>query len=582
MIQVWLTSGALLVVLAGLGWHVPFGSGRRQALGPERFALHLTVGVALGVVALHWLTPLLGLVGGALLLIASGLCGWWRLVHGLQRRRWRLERRRSLPLLIAMVVGAIPATLAVASSTVPFNFDGIFHSMLVHIIAEGGSIPTTWEPFEPVPLNYPLGIHLLMAVNQRFFAPLLPELFRAFCWWFAALQIPLAWVLAKRFLRHDWAALGAAIIFAVVPRWGAPANITLWGGLPTLVDMTFFGAFLLLMLRTRVRSDILAGGILLAAIIMTHHLTAFIIAMVLGVYLLTILYRPARPHQRDFLLLCLPVQLLLALPALMRYVQQSRRLGDTEAFSFTEEKVFTLMEYVQQSGTIFLLLVLVGIVWGLWRSQRLAHVHLLACWIGSIGVGYLLVGQIYPWYILQTSGQVMTAMTPSRWATMLACPLAIVAAMPLKHRHVWWLAVPIFVFLTWSEHRQPVEQALSPARIALYTALREHVPKNDFILNTITMSGFEIGWMAALSGRESYPTQLPASEPRNHPAIREKEEFLGNPDLERLRQWLARRGKIGYILAAQPPAGATPHPLLEPVWQQPSVVLYRLTPETEP
>ena len=556
MFLAWMIAGLLGLALAGIGWWLP---GRRH-LAMERVAVRLGVGLAAGVIVLYAGTAAVGLLPAAVFAIVIGLVGWARM----GRLRWR---PMSWEMGLLILIGAALASTGVMAATLPRGFDPSFHCLIGRIVLLTDGIPHSWEPFEPVQLNYPLGPHLLIATIARLGGCELHAAFLACMWWFCALQVPMTWLVARRLLGNSRAALGAALVFALTPDWGAPVNFTQWGGLPMLIDQVFFLAFVLLLLRRPKFRDWLAGGTLLAAVVMTHHLAAMLIAAILGLYLIS------GAREWRFLLGSVAVQLLLASGFLFSFVAKVRALDSTHALKFLEEPILGPMAYIEQAGAIFVGLVIAGLLWGVIRRVRYVHGRFLLCWVLALAGGYLVFGQLYPRYMLATTGEAAMAFTPSRWATMLTSPLAILAAWPFVQRWSWWIAFPLLLCGGYNQLQWPNDR-YAPENLTMYRQLARILPADAFVLNTITHDPLEIAWQAVLSGHEVRTSPLPASEPRDAPEIQAKQAVMRTGTPEQLFSWCEARGKPCFILAPStrtPPAGA-----LEPIWQNGRFVVYRL------
>jgi hypothetical protein len=534
----------------------------------ERLAVHMTSGLGGGIILLYAITACAGLRAAAIFAICLGLGGWLRLLWLIRRRRWHCVRSSSPELTLLLVLGAALASTGVLAATLPRGFDPSFHCLIGRILLLSEGIPQTWEPFEPVQLNYPLGPHLLIASVVRLGGCELPNAFLAWLWWFCALQLPMTWLVARKILGNRRAALGAALVFALTPNWGSPVSFTEWGGLPMLIDQLFFLAFALLLLRRPGRRHCLAGGVLLAAIVMTHHLAALLIAAILGLYLIS------GAREWRFLLGSVALQLLLASGFLLSFVAKARALESTHTLRFLEEPILSPLTYIEQSGAIFAGLVMGGLLWLLVRRPRFARGRLLLCWLLALGGGYLLFGQIYPRYMLATTGEAAMAFTPSRWATMLSSPLAIAAAWPFVRRWTWWAALPL-LFWGGTNQLQWPDERYKPEHLTMYRQLAKILPEDAFVLNSLTRDPLEIAWQAVLSGREAQRSPLPASEPRDAPEVQRKGEAMRTGTPEALLAWCELRKKPCFILAPRP---GTDLPVsgMEPIWQDAQFTVYRL------
>jgi hypothetical protein len=570
MLASWFISGFLGAVLAGIGWWVPCGQ-RPRALGMERIATQMAVGLAGGIIILYVITACAGLSAAIGLAIILGIAGWARLAWLARHRRVCGVRNASSALILLVALGAALATTGILASSIPRGFDPSFHCLISRILLDSQGIPHSWEPFEPVQLNYPLGSHLLIASISRLSGGELPQAFLGCMWWFCALQVPMTWLVARRILGNPKAALGAALVFALTPKWGAPVNFTTWGGLPMIIDQLFFLAFALILLRRPTLSKIVPGGILLAAIVMTHHLAAMLIAAVLGLYLIT------GAKEWRFMLGSVGVQLLLASGFLISFIAKAHALESTHALKFLEEPILGPKEFVEQAGIIFVCLVVAGLLWALAKRMSYQKGRFLLCWIIALSGGYVLFGQLYPRYMLASTGEAAMAFTPSRWATMLSSPLAIAAAWPFAQRWAWWILLP---FLLWGGNRQlqSAEERYPPGHLAMYRQLDHILPADAFVCNFLTRDRLEVAWQGVLSGREVQYSSLPASEPREAPTLLKKAKVMRAGDLDGLSEWCQARGKPCFVLTPRQATDAVPVPRLEPFWQNDRFAVYRLLP----
>jgi hypothetical protein len=180
---------------------------------------------------------------------------------------WALARAVSLPVIAGLLVRAIP----VATADFPLNDGGLFYTMTRDLQAAGFVPPatTTYNDLG-IPFAYPpLGFYLAGLLSEAGVA-LLP-LFQFLPLLFAALTIPVVYLLAREILGSTFKALIATWAFALLPRsfeWlvvggGLTRSLGLLLGLLAILEgLRFF--------RTSRRRDGVAMGILAGLTALSH------------------------------------------------------------------------------------------------------------------------------------------------------------------------------------------------------------------------------------------------------------------------------------------------------------------------
>lgn len=233
-----------------------------------------------GWLGAHWTPSGLRLVYGA---AGVGVVGQTLLL-------WRTHRPTSphpLTWAVLAVVGLGWAGRVVAAHPLilPAWVDSPHHYILARLVAEVGTIPTTYAPVLPVPnLTYHPGIYPVLVTFQWLSGATLAETFLWLGQWLNALM-PLAVAAAALWLTgQPRAALGAAWVVGVVSFF--PAYYLSWGRYSQLIGLLELALVLGLAWQVSVRRAWALGlalAVLLGALALTHYRVVIFAALALGV-----------------------------------------------------------------------------------------------------------------------------------------------------------------------------------------------------------------------------------------------------------------------------------------------------------
>src|SRR5688572_21143860 len=154
---------------------------------------------------------------------------------------WRLLRRppriRLDGTLALLALGAAAIRFApVLVQDFPQGWDPYFHLLVVRLIEQRGAQVFTLSPFEEIPINYPIGTHLLVALIAKCTGASRYGVFQAVLALFGVLSClqVYAWVSAASGNRR-WA-LHAMAAYAFLALVGS-LDYYRWGGVPNLLGM---------------------------------------------------------------------------------------------------------------------------------------------------------------------------------------------------------------------------------------------------------------------------------------------------------------------------------------------------------
>jgi hypothetical protein len=562
MLSAFAATAFFIACAGGLGQFPCLAERYKRPQRLEELAVSVTVGVGMAIILFYYGSKLAGLAVGWPILLA-GLAGWglfWR--RGANALQLRGER---LPLVfsaIALLTVAM-ALRVYFQSELPHGGDPTFHCLIVNLILEQQQSPTSWEPYHAVPLNYPSGMHVMIAGISQLSNTAPHQVFMALMVVLASLQYWLWYVLFRRLCGSRAPALISLLVGTVAVVQGSTYATVFWGGLPTLFCLNLFLAYVILCQRPGTRLRVIWGGICLAGLALTHHLSSLIACVILAGFLACELLMDRWRGKARFLLATVGVQLLLISPYLYSFLAHMGDLGHSDTLTFLEEPIFGWRYIIGERGPGVLLFVVAVLILGahgqgLWRGKRLA-----LCWLIGTGLVYIAVGQIYP-RCGEIGDYARTALTPSRWLTMGSLGLGVLAAAPLGRlwqagRQKWRvliICVTVLAILDGGIRHLRVAQKAPQLTTDWYTWVADNTDEGDVVI--LPGATMRSGWTAYFTGCETFHVILPASEPRHHPWLSERYRVLSTLEPQATRAWLKKRGKRGVIVmkAANCPPGA--------------------------
>lgn len=527
-----------------------------------------TTGLALAVLAAFYLAHLrLWLfwpVWLALAALAVGLA-WSRRSSSAQTGHERAE----LWLALLLVVVAVSRFAPVFLRDTPPGWDPSFHLILIRKLALTDRIVRDWTPFESVPLNYPLGSHLLVAVLARLTRLPLPRAFQLLIPALGVISTAQVYALAQRVFRRPELSLYAALAYGAWAFAGSIGYYT-WGGLPNQLGVMFLLGLLAVAVDSQWdRRSTAPAAVLLAAIFVTHHhvlLVAVAAIVATVVHWLTTSTDEAWKKTRG-LVLAAGTGAALAFPYLIPHILRAAEIRDTGVLRFTEPHSFASI--LVEMGIVVVGCGTAGII--VCRHHERKQAGVLLAVASALLLLYVLFGPLYRAYSLHRWGHEYVAFTPSRFLTDLACFLSIFAGYAVyraadhfRLRPGVVLTVGLLVALTnvplWMEvfAREPQAE-----RRQAYAWIEQHTPADAIVLT-------QDEWAPYATWRRTPSTPLPVSEPRTaNNAARDAADALA----------LGRSPNVAVVVKVVAPGGVAPRGTV--LWKTPagwSVV--QLWPET--
>jgi len=458
------------------------------------------------------------------------------------------------PLDSAPALIAVAAFIARLSPFLPHSHwwgggDMRFHNILAKLITVNHSLPDTWLPFADIPVNYPLGSHLLAAFIASHTSIPVHAVLNVLLCLCGALSTALIYALARRMFRDRSAASISAIAYGLTALSGSLDYIR-WGGLPNAMAMLLLLLFVLETYRQpgsapESSSPSLAPALIAAAVVLTHHYS--ILAMFLLAASLIIL-TPLKSTARQGLV-CASAGLILALLVLRAGNRlPGSGIGHTSVFVFYAHPI-GLTEAITSMNIPFAALGIMGL-YIILRRDIPASLSIITAWTAAYFAAFVFLEYGYRLAVFSlTKGEhFFTALTPSRLIADLAYPLSLASGAVVTHRS----------FDTYRPHFLAILSAVGLASCALFflslqgaTPIAGTSQAIDWISANVPEDSIVVGALPHLEYRSWKRTSappIPASEERNSP------DLVRQRSMRSVEEWTdyaaARNLKCYFILSA--------------------------------
>lgn len=541
---------------------------RSLILGVAGFCLLASLTTVFGFTTYRWLHAGLTLAG------VAAVAWRWAGKRGAERTRLSAPDRVLVSIVVlALVVRLVP--LLLAGETFGGN-DARFHNILARKIVVEDGLSATWSPIAEVPVVYPRGVHVLCAFIAKTANVPVHSAFNGLFPIIGALTVGMIYLLGRAVFRSRRAGLFAAAVYAFLPGWGS-LDYFRWGGLPNAVGMLLLCAVLAAVLRGTEQEPeslgaalrrpwALGGGLALAAVSVVHH-HSFLVTLIVLVFALIF----ATPDLRRAIAATGIAGTVLALPLLpTRYFAFLGDIGSTSVFVFREPPL-AVWDCIRALNPAFVLIFVVAVIVTRRMQWGTGHVLVLS-WFTALLAAFVFLEYVYRAGSLVVTGgaDLFTSFTPSRMATDLAYPMSVLcgglvlapawARRPrLATAVVAILAVGTCGYIVFSQRNVGAASYLREAGIWI----RQNTPQDSLVVG-------QLPHLAYFSWRESSHPPLPASEPRNHPALAWKRDLKGLPAWTR---WAERSDRPVYLVA--PSHVSIPsHPPV--VYENPAVAVYEI------
>jgi hypothetical protein len=435
--------------------------------------------------------------------------------------RRRLTLKAIFPWLPAIIAGAslIPR---IAPLLLYGNWMGSgdmrFHNMLAQSILEKGALPHTWLPFADIPVNYPLGIHLLaafIAYNASLPVHTALTFLQCFC---GALSTVLIYLISAKVFKSRFSAIISAASYGFIAMAGS-LDYARWGGVPNAAAMMLVLLFVVELLQQN-ESDNSPGFsvlscVLPAAVVFTHHYSALaLLLLVAGLIMLSPLRRITLAAVTNTLAGFTAAAVLLLLSGSLPSASP-----DASIFVFHEQPI-SLLDAVKQLNPAFVVITCSGLFLIL-KTKISGATSIITSWITVYFLAFAGLEYCYRFFVFAASNgsEFYTALTPSRLIADSAYPLSLAAGAlglsPImqKYRpHLLAILTTLAVIALLLLCMPPSERESSPDTARALEWIRMNTPETALIAGNIPHLEYRT-W------RKTTSPPIPASEARNHPSL---------------------------------------------------------------
>jgi hypothetical protein len=377
----------------------------------DRICISIGLSIAIVPLMLYWAsllgihltTPLVAL----LLVLAAGISAW-DIIKRHRLRELINSRSQLLTLLLLSIIfaGAVIARIwGVEGIEFPLWTDSYHHTLISQLIADGGLVPSSYEPYAPIEaFSYHFGFHTLVAWFHILTKLPIPRSVVLVGQIINALVVPTTYVFAKRLWKSREAGLIAALLLGLFSHM--PAFFVNWGRYTQLTGQILFPIALLLCMvafdqhRKSLRV-IGPAAIAVAGMFMVHNRMTIFLLVFVGIYFLYKLIQEWRnPSIRKDLILTFAIILIVTVAIELSWIINFGKV-------FGEKLVGMLLVRYQRSefGGYYEwdldYLIEFGIRWEFWVLAGLGL--LLSFRRKEMGGIYMLVGTISILMLAQTN-----------------------------------------------------------------------------------------------------------------------------------------------------------------------------------
>ena len=416
-------------------------------------------------------------------------------------------------------------------SELPLGDDPTFHVLVAKLIVDHKEIPITLEPYEPIPINYPLGSHIILASFSIISEIAVHTVFKYLMLLFGVLSVCAVYVLGEKVFQKKKIALFCMFSYGLLPFLGGLGYYG-WGGLPNEVAMFFLLGVVIIFLRET--NDLKKGvlcGLLTSGIILVHHLSALALLIIFFTFgiITSLAQRDISPDLKSFGKF-IGLALIFSSFYLFSVIFRVSELQQTTVFNFWEDFRF-IIRWTFSIGVLFTFFSVIGIGKTIFSSQKehSREEKFILTWIASLLLAFAMTDRVFRFAkFFQTGSLYTVAFVPSRFMTDMIYPLSVFSGMGLfltvrklrsfvKQNINSWTVRKLLVLLFFvAIITEPVfflQNGISHARSseinfdAIYW-IDNNTPKNALIVN----EGREGIWIPYLTKREVTKTFLPNSE----------------------------------------------------------------------
>jgi hypothetical protein len=437
----------------------------------------------------------------------------------------------------------------------PIGWDAYFHMTISESILARGRAVHDWMPYENIPLNYPIGSHLLLALTQWISGVRPHQFFELMVVLFTLLSGLQLFSLGARATKDRQVGCYAALTYLFLGDLGS-LDYALWSGLPNLIGMYLFLGLLSALTIDEPSRKRAAGvfAVYFLAACFVHHHVMVTAGLCLG-WTAAVSFVLGDRERAQRIVTGLVASALIGSPYFVMYVLRTVGLRNTGIGEYMENMA-DAWGIAQDVGLGFTAAALAG-VYLYFRNREQVSSIVVQPLVAMLGL-YVLVE-----FVVRTASIVLfqheiSPFTPSRWITDAVTLLSIFAGIffrtmqgtreSSRYPIAAIIVTGLFVFNR-TAYRDTFNQEVGRERRATYEWIRTHASPTAVLLDGDLHATY-------LTRRMSSGFPLPTSE---YSALASNRQLL--EDIAAGRQ-PPERADRQVLAVVDPGAPAPPGPVL--------------------
>lgn len=372
----------------------------------------------------------------------------------------------------------------------PLGWDAYFHMTISESILERGRAVHDWMPFENMPLNYPIGAHLLLAFTQ-WTSGVRPHLFFEFLTvMFTLLSGLQLFSLGARATGDRRVGCYAALVYLFLGNYGS-LHYAIWSGLPNLIGMyLFLGLLTALTLpeSSRPRSTAVFVVYFLGGCFVHHHV--MVTSGLCLAWLTVVAFATGDRPLAKRVITGLVASGIVGSPYFLMYILRTVGLSNTGIGEYMENMA-DAWTITQDIGMGFTLCVLAGVYLYFKNGEHVSQIVLQP--LAAMLVFYLLVEFMFRTYSIVLFHHEMSPFTPSRFITDAVTLLSIFGGILFRtmqgdreSNRIPITAIIIAGIFVFNRHtyRDTFNYEIQPERKETYAWIRKHAEPDAVLLDS--------------------------------------------------------------------------------------------------
>lgn len=402
---------------------------------------------------------------------------------------------------------ALPFTVRI----LPIGWDAYFHMNIAESILERGRAVHDWLPYENIPLNYPIGLHLFMALIQ-WLTGLRPHLFfDVILVWFTLLSGLQLFSLMARATGDRRIGCYSALAYLFLGNLGS-LHYIMWSGLPNLIGMYLFLGLLAALVidePSLTRSTAIFATYFLAACFVHHHV--MVTAGLCLAWTMVVLFVLGDRARAKRIAAGFVASGSLGIPYFGMYALRFMTLSNTKIGGYMEHTA-DAWGLAHEIGLGYTAVVAVGVYLYFKNSERVSQIVLQS--LVAMLILYVFVEFGVRTLSLTLFQHEISPFTPSRWITDAVVIMSVFAGIffrtleaerPRARIPIVAMILAGFIVFNRATYRDSFRQAVPPERAEVYEWIRSNTSPTAALL--------EQDWHASyLTHRMGSGFPLPTSE----------------------------------------------------------------------